>query len=212
MTRVALFPIPGCVSFPGTVFPLHVFEPRYRNMVKYCIDESMPMAVCHTQNVVHPAREGQSVEQALQTNQATYRPFEVFSAGECELVKTLDDGRMLINVHLRQRYRALEECQTLPFSIYHCEVIEDEPMDSDDQLQAEQLRDKVLHRLLVLTTHDDTAQNILASDEWRQKPAIEFSFELNGILNLPAELQQQMLEERTTTARLQKLLAHINQI
>ena len=32
MTDIALFPIPNCVAFPGTVFPLHVFEPRYRSL------------------------------------------------------------------------------------------------------------------------------------------------------------------------------------
>ena len=31
--EVALFPIPDLVAFPGTVIPLHVFEPRYRKMV-----------------------------------------------------------------------------------------------------------------------------------------------------------------------------------
>ena len=39
MTDVALFPIPGAVSFPGVPRALHVFEPRYRQMVEYCIDE-----------------------------------------------------------------------------------------------------------------------------------------------------------------------------
>lgn len=29
---VPVFPLPGAVFFPATVFPLHVFEPRYREM------------------------------------------------------------------------------------------------------------------------------------------------------------------------------------
>jgi len=31
---VPVFPLPGLVFFPGTILPLHVFEPRYRRMVK----------------------------------------------------------------------------------------------------------------------------------------------------------------------------------
>ncbi len=31
---VAVFPLPGVVLFPGTLLPLHVFEPRYRKMTE----------------------------------------------------------------------------------------------------------------------------------------------------------------------------------
>jgi Lon protease-like protein len=32
--RIALFPLPNAVLFPGVPLPLHVFEPRYRDMVR----------------------------------------------------------------------------------------------------------------------------------------------------------------------------------
>ena len=28
--RIAIFPLPGAVLFPGLHLPLHIFEPRYR--------------------------------------------------------------------------------------------------------------------------------------------------------------------------------------
>ncbi|MBP8155219.1 MAG: LON peptidase substrate-binding domain-containing protein, partial [Nitrospira sp.] len=31
--RIPLFPLPNVVFFPKTYLPLHVFEPRYRQMV-----------------------------------------------------------------------------------------------------------------------------------------------------------------------------------
>ena len=37
--RIPLFPL-DVVLFPGTVLPLHIFEPRYRRMVKRCLEES----------------------------------------------------------------------------------------------------------------------------------------------------------------------------
>ena len=33
-TRFPIFPLPNVVLFPGTYLPLHIFEPRYRQMTK----------------------------------------------------------------------------------------------------------------------------------------------------------------------------------
>lgn len=210
MIDVALFPIPECVSFPGTIFPLHVFEPRYRAMVQYCIEHDMPMGVCHTQKLVHPARQQQSIEEALRTNQATYKPYPVFSAGRCELVKTLEDGRMLINVHISERYHTVEVRQTLPFSIYACEVYRDRPLDAEAMENAKLLQQKILKRLLAITVNNKTAQHMLMSDEWQNKDVIAFSFELMGIVQMDAESKQRILEQQSPVDRLDTVLAFLN--
>src|SRR5438552_17085762 len=36
--RIALFPL-NVVLLPGAELPLHIFEPRYRQMVKDCLEE-----------------------------------------------------------------------------------------------------------------------------------------------------------------------------
>ena len=33
-----VFPLTGVMLLPGTVLPLHIFEPRYRNMVEDALD------------------------------------------------------------------------------------------------------------------------------------------------------------------------------
>jgi uncharacterized protein len=35
--RLKLFPLPDSVLFPGAVIPLHIFEPRYRELVRDCL-------------------------------------------------------------------------------------------------------------------------------------------------------------------------------
>lgn len=45
LAQLPLFPLPRLVFFPHTLLPLHVFEPRYRVMVRWCIDNDWPMAV-----------------------------------------------------------------------------------------------------------------------------------------------------------------------
>lgn len=37
---VPVFPLPGCVLFPGAVLPLHVYEPRYRAMARGVLEKS----------------------------------------------------------------------------------------------------------------------------------------------------------------------------
>jgi Lon protease-like protein len=38
LTAVPVFPLPGFFLFPGTAAPLHIFEPRYRQMVNDLMD------------------------------------------------------------------------------------------------------------------------------------------------------------------------------
>ncbi|MFW6067344.1 MAG: LON peptidase substrate-binding domain-containing protein [Myxococcota bacterium] len=46
LRRLPLFPLPRAVFFPGTVLPLHLFEPRYRDMIEDCMrDGPRAMAV-----------------------------------------------------------------------------------------------------------------------------------------------------------------------
>jgi Lon protease-like protein len=40
---VPLFPLPKLVLFPGTRLPLHVFEPRYREMLADCLSAQVPL-------------------------------------------------------------------------------------------------------------------------------------------------------------------------
>ena len=212
MVDLAVFPIPNCVTFPGTCYPLHVFEPRYRKMVHDCVERQLPLAVCHVEKVVHPAREDLPAELALQVNQATYKPVGVVSAGQCEIVKTLADGRLLINVHLDQRYRLLSETQTLPFSIFSAEPLPDAPMSAADQQEAHQLKDKLLHRLIALTKDRPDIQTLLQSDDWQQKPISAFSFEIFTVLMTDPSVMQQLLELESPVARLATALGLLNEV
>jgi len=39
-----LFPL-GSVLFPGALMPLHIFEPRYRLLIRRCIDRQRPFGI-----------------------------------------------------------------------------------------------------------------------------------------------------------------------
>lgn len=212
MIEVALFPIPRSVNFPGVPTPLHVFEPRYRDMVKYCIDNDVMMGVCHTQGVVHEIKRQQSPEEALNSNQATYKPCDVFSAGKVELFEELDDGRMGIMVHFQRRLELKQVRQLLPFNIWACEPYEDELVEEAELAELMQTQEKIMQRLLAMSHNNEKAKAMLESEAWQSLSPTEFSFMVNGLFGMPAGAKQDILEMRHPQQRLDALLKLLNSI
>ncbi|MDO7667383.1 MAG: LON peptidase substrate-binding domain-containing protein, partial [Pseudomonadota bacterium] len=213
MIEVALFPIPNSVNFPGVPISLHVFEPRYRKMVKYCIHHNMMMGVCHTEKVVHAKTRDQTQEEVLSSNQSTYKPCAVFSAGKVELLEEMDDGRMVILVNFETRLKLQKERQTLPFNIWACKPYEDEPLEDENLVGSlKQSHEKIMQRLMTISYGNDEVQKILANEHWQNMSSIEFSFLVNGLIAMPAEIKQDLLEMRRPKERLDAILKMVNSI
>jgi Lon protease-like protein len=47
--RAPLFPIAGAILFPRAQLPLHIFEPRYREMVRDAVDGDGRIAIVQPQ-------------------------------------------------------------------------------------------------------------------------------------------------------------------
>src|SRR5262245_10785975 len=45
LAALPIFPLPNCVLLPGGLLPLHVFEPRYRELTRDCLAGRQLMAV-----------------------------------------------------------------------------------------------------------------------------------------------------------------------
>jgi uncharacterized protein len=45
LSQLPIFPLPNCVLLPGGLLPLHVFEPRYRELTRDCLAGHQFMAV-----------------------------------------------------------------------------------------------------------------------------------------------------------------------
>jgi len=214
LPKICIFPIPGCVTFPGTIFPLHVFEPRYREMIQHCLDTDTPVAICHTRKELSAAKPTTDLKQALSSNQATYQPFDVFSAGRCQLVETLDDGRMVLNVHIEQRYKLGKPVQMLPYQVYDCFPFLDHHPTPSEEVDNLLLKEKILHRLEALAHADpqsrEALRQVMDSAEWQQMGGTEFSFRLFSLIQFAPELLQQILEMDSAHQRLSKTLEWLN--
>lgn len=203
--EVALFPIPTVVAFPGTTVPLHVFEPRYRRLVQDCIEHERLLGVSHTVKMIREAPGNQ--EDALATNQATYQPQGVFSAGMVKLVDTTPDGRLLVEVAMRERYELGADTQTLPYRIAECTLVTDTPEPARDARNAE-LRTLINTKLITIAASSNQALvDLLQTAEWSQADPAEFSFRVFQFLRFDADFMQELLELRSVGDRLERLWA-----
>ena len=198
MTSVALFPIPGHVNFPNSRCVLHVFEPRYRKMVRDCVDRQLPLAVCHTTKQLSSSR----VPASRLANQATFEPCTIFSAGRVEIVHEFEDGRLAIEVSFAQRYRLQGIEQEIPYRLAHCDELID---DEFDLTEAENLKCQLTERLMALASDDQPIRDFLASGEWTRRSAQEASFDFFQLLQLDPDYKQLVLELSSPVARLEML-------
>lgn len=112
MRRIPLFPLPGVVLMPGTLLPLHVFEPRYRALVADALagDRTIGMAM------LFPGWEaaGESEDPRI---------YPVGGAGEIVESEELEDGRYNILLEGRFRYRVLAESVAGPYRVAEVEEV-----------------------------------------------------------------------------------------
>ena len=202
MQEISLFPIPNVVAFPGTVIPLHVFEPRYRTMVTDCLNSSRIIGVCHTKKEISPAPRNQTVEETLSANQATYKPFDIFSAGECEIIEETSDGRILANIYIANRYIARSEVQTLPYRIVSAELLEDEPLD--ENLEALCASVHKIFLALIKKQNPSLAAEINESN-WPKLSPSAYSFKLFQFIRLEPNLMQSLLASTSAKSRLERI-------
>ena len=195
---VALFPIPNLVTFPGMAVPLHVFEPRYRTLIDECIRDARMVGLCHTEKEIRSAPANQELESALQSNQATYKPFNVFSAGYCEVLETLADGRIHVEVDITKRLSISHEIQTLPYRIVKAVEIIDLDLDEDQS----ELQTQINERLIGLVEDNEELKTLLQQDEWLNQTPAEFSFRIFQFLRFDPDIMQEMLEQTTVRGRL----------
>ena len=94
--RAPLFPIAGAILFPRAQLPLHIFEPRYREMVRDAVDGDGHIAV------VQP----QLVEVDDDSRQPLYA---VGCVGEIVGMEELQDGRFNIVLNGSHRFRLISE-------------------------------------------------------------------------------------------------------
>lgn len=180
-----LFPLPGVALFPELPLPLHIFEPRYRTMVKDALSGSRVIGIVQSR----PGQEGM--------------PSPIFSigcAGRIEGVAELDDGRSNIVLRGISRFHIDEELpQTGPYRMARVTALMEKVLD--EEALTESLA-RVLHEIGQI----DEGMSLLARTDEAPKALVVNM--LAQLLPL-GELERQSLIEAPTVDERARLLAEI---
>ncbi|MFI5266440.1 MAG: LON peptidase substrate-binding domain-containing protein [Chloroflexota bacterium] len=190
--KVPLFPL-GEVLFPGMMLPLHIFEPRYRLMIRRCMSEKIAFGVVLISR-------GQEVGPGADF-------FNVGTTARITRVQRGDDGRLYIASVGEQRFRVLETFTDEPYLQGQVEVIPEQPGDSQ---VLDSLTDRALARLSkylqVITGSNDLGESLREKD----LPPQRLSYTIGTLLQVDRAEKQAILEIPTTTGRLEHEIAMLD--
>lgn len=107
--RLSIFPLPGAILFPGLQLPLHIFEPRYRDLVGSALAKDRLIGMIQPQK----SKGGSPL-------------YEIGCLGRIGDVEALEDGRYNIVLDGEARFRVLRELDvTTTFRQVEVELIDD---------------------------------------------------------------------------------------
>ena len=184
--ELPLFPLPDVVLFPQEVLPLHIFEPRYRMLLRTVMEEDRRFGVIRWD----PHKQAMA---------------DVGCCAEILHCQTQDDDRSNIVTMGQQRFRVLDIVREAPYRVGLVSWIEDsEGVNSADELdQLAKDVDRALRDVVELTGKLVGKPAPLPTD----LPDLprELSFWIGAHLGGPvADHQQALLELTDTAARLRQ--------
>ena len=180
-----LFPL-DLVLFPGLPLPLHIFEPRYKEMIGECLEERKPFGI------VRASEEGMA---------SIGCTAEIVS-----VTKKYDDGRMDIVTRGVRRFEVIEVNQERSFLQAEVLFVEDE-----DSQPPEELVDHALRLYTEIRKLAADESRVGASIQARQDPQ-NLSFQLAGSLPLDLDFKQKLLATLSEAKRLEAVVGYFQAV
>lgn len=181
--ELPLFPL-DVVLFPGTVMPLHIFEPRYRQMIEDCLQEEKPFGL------VLARPESEHLQE---------QPYTVGTMAEISNLDRLEDGRYTLMAVGLKRFRILESHREKPY-LSGIVLPYDDKVELDTELaspmeQANQLFSQYMEILLEAENSHDLLEHLPENAE-------SLSYFVAYFLDVQDEWKQHCLEMTSTKQRL----------
>jgi Lon protease-like protein len=176
-----LFPL-DLVLLPGVPLPLHIFEPRYKEMIKECLEKKSPFGVIR-------------VKQESFVNTGC-------TAEIINVLKTYPDGRMNILVEGQKRFEVLQVNQERSFLQAEVFYLEDEadPAAASDIEKALALHGEIMGLAGA------------KAEETERTNASQIAYRLAGSLPFDPDFQQALLEMNSEARRIREIISFFERI
>jgi Lon protease-like protein len=179
-----IFPL-ELVLLPGVPLPLHIFEPRYKEMIAECLEQKKPFGV------VRASSDGVA---------------DIGCTAEImSVTKKYDDGRMDILTRGVDRFEVIQVNEDRSFLRAEISVVQDEDEDEPDKPAAQMVTQAV--RL-----HAEIAKLAGEEPSGPDEHAGNLSFLLAGSLPLDLDFKQNLLSTLSETRRLEAVVGYLEAI
>jgi Lon protease-like protein len=185
LNLLPLFPL-DLVLLPGSPLPLHIFEPRYREMISECLEQKRPFGVVRT--------SGEDVAGIGCTA-------EILS-----VTKKYDDGRMDILTRGVDRFEVLEVNEDRAFLRAEISLVQDDNDEDDASRPAQPLVEQAVR------LHAEIAKLAGAELSEPDETATNLSFLLAGSLPLDLDFKQSLLSTLSETKRLEAVVGYLDAV
>ena len=177
-----IFPL-ELVLLPGVPLPLHIFEPRYKEMIAECLEQKKPFGV------VRASSDGVA---------------EIGCTAEImSVTKKYDDGRMDILTRGVERFEVIDVNEDRSFLQAEIAVVQDE--DESSKPATEMVTQAV--RL-----HAEITRLAGAEPSGPNEHAANLSFLLAGSLPLDLDFKQSLLSTLSEAKRLEAVVGYLEAI
>ncbi len=185
-----LFPL-DLVLFPGTPLPLHIFEPRYKDLISECLDNKTRFGIVRAKGQQEEG-EGSGEEESTPDSESQEQALaDVGCTAEIVAVtKTYPDGRMDIVAEGRERFEVLDIDEAQSFLRAEVLYFDDEPETAPE---ADVARAVKLHSDILA---------IAGAKQSLPEELKQVSFHLAGSLPLDLDFKQALLEMRSESKRI----------
>ena len=183
---IPLFPL-HVVLFPDMPLPLHIFEPRYREMILRCREEKSPFGITLIQSGTESGAEAV--------------PHTVGTLARIAQYEELPDGRMNILVFGESRFRVTRTLHDKPYLSAAVELLGEEDAN-DDRVQGDLSAVASLFRTYLESLFAMSGRT-LSTLQLPQDPEY-LSYAVASVLQVPPHEKQALLEMTDTSRRLRR--------
>ena len=195
---VKIFPLPSLVMFPHVVLPLHIFEPRYRQMTEDALAGDRLITIIQ----ISPPPRGKHWDEPVPLE-------EVGCLGRIIRHERLTDGRFNFLLLGRKRVRVKKEIDTGKlYRMVEVDILEDVAAS----LPEERGRIEMIELFRQLMTSHQELDSDLDELLSKEVPLGVLADIIAHTLSLPPALKQQLLGETSVDRRVDTIITALREV